>query len=91
MIAETRLLRDPTGEKPFKWAGGDIGFRSKIGGVPEDFSESEYPICPSCKDRMEFYGQLDSLNDNVVIADCGLILVFLCFGCFESKSIVVSG
>jgi len=91
LIPETKLLREKTDEKPFKWAGSEIGFRSKIGGSPEDCSTDEYPICPSCKERMEFYGQLDSLNDSVVIADCGMILVFLCFVCFESKSMVVSG
>jgi len=37
---------------------------------------------------MTFYGQLDSINDEFNLADCGLIYVFVCFGCFETKSIL---
>jgi hypothetical protein len=32
---------------------------------------------------MTFYGQLDSINDDIIIADCGMIYVFLCFDCYE--------
>jgi hypothetical protein len=39
---------------------------------------------------MSFYGQLDSINEEFNIADCGLIYVFLCFDCFEAKAIVQS-
>jgi hypothetical protein len=34
---------------------------------------------------MTVYAQLDSVGDSLVIADCGLLYVFLCFGCFETK------
>ena len=36
---------------------------------------------------MTFYGQLDSINDEICLADCGMIYVFVCFDCFETKSI----
>ncbi|CAN7721300.1 hypothetical protein LJR290_006098 [Variovorax sp. LjRoot290] len=39
---------------------------------------------------MTFYAQLDSINDEVVLADCGMIYVFVCFDCFETKSILQS-
>jgi hypothetical protein len=67
-----------------------IGKRHKLGGNPEFFRESEWPSCPNCGDRMNFYAQLDSINDEFCIADCGMIYVFLCFDCFETKSIILS-
>ncbi len=36
---------------------------------------------------MDFYGQLDSIGDKYCLADCGMIYVFVCFGCYETKSI----
>jgi hypothetical protein len=41
--------------------------------------------------KMTFYAQLDSINDDICIADCGMIQVFLCFDCFATKSVVQSG
>ncbi len=35
---------------------------------------------------MSFYGQLDSINDDICIADAGLISVFICFKCNEVKA-----
>lgn len=74
---------------PFKWAGGEIGKRHRIGGNPEFLQKPEFPFC-SCAKQMPFYGQLDSLNDEFVLADCGIIYVFVCFDCFETKSILQS-
>jgi hypothetical protein len=37
---------------------------------------------------MTFYGQLDSIGDNIVLADCGMVFVFICFECFTSKSVL---
>ena len=39
---------------------------------------------------MSFYGQLDSLGDQYNLADCGMVYVFVCFDCFESKSVLQS-
>lgn len=40
---------------------------------------------------MSFYGQLDSVNDDYVLGDCGIIYVFVCFDCLETKSVLQSG
>jgi hypothetical protein len=39
---------------------------------------------------MSFYGQLDSIGDDIVIADVGVIYVYLCFDCFTAQAIVDS-
>ena len=39
---------------------------------------------------MSFYGQLDSINDDYVLADCGLIYVFVCFSDNEVKALLQS-
>ncbi len=90
------LKLEPVDEKakkltPFKWAGPEIGKRSKIGGIPIGIEESDYPKCPDCGKKMTFYGQLDSINDDYIIADCGLIAVFICFDCNEVSAEIVSG
>ena len=73
----------------FRLAGGDIGSRSKLGGEPSWLQDPDVPAC-SCGEPMTFYGQLDSIGDDLVLADCGLIYVFVCFGCFETKSVLQS-
>jgi len=40
---------------------------------------------------MTFYGQLDSVGDQIALADVGMIYVFVCFNCFETRSILQSG
>ena len=40
---------------------------------------------------MTFYGQLDSIGDDVTIADVGLVYVFVCFNDVEARAIVQSG
>ncbi len=77
--------------EPFKWADPEIGKRNKIGGIPDGIKEEDFPYCPCCRKRMSFYGQLDSINDDFIIADCGLIAVFICFDCNEVKAEIVSG
>jgi hypothetical protein len=88
-LPEIPLLRAAwpgPGEKPFEWAAPEIGHRSKLGGEPDFERSHEWPIC-SCGTKMNFYGQLDSISDEFAIGDVGMIYVFLCFGCFEAKSI----
>jgi hypothetical protein len=65
----------------FKWAPNYIGTRHKIGGEPDFIQNQDWPICPDCKKRMTFYAQLDSINDDFCIADCGMIYVFVCLEC----------
>ena len=73
----------------FRWADGNIGLRSKIGGLPNWIQGEEIPIC-SCGNPMSFYGQLDSVGDSICIADCGMIYTFVCFDCFTSASVLQS-
>lgn len=93
-IPPFRLVAEPLNKEagdlpPFRWAGGDVGKRHRLGGRPDNFAEANYPKC-SCGAKMSFYGQLDSINDEYVLADCGVILVFVCFDCFETRSLLES-
>jgi hypothetical protein len=88
LIAEP-LNDDASNLAPFKWAGGDVGKRHRLGGQSEHISESDYPSC-RCGAKMSFYGQLDSINDEYDLADCGVISVFVCFDCYETKSVLWS-
>lgn len=74
---------------PYKWAGGDIGKRHRLGGKPDFIQGADIPVC-SCKSEMTFYAQLDSINDEFDLADCAMIYVFVCFDCFETRSILQS-
>ena len=38
--------------------------------------------------QMTFYGQLDSINDDIAIGDAGLVCVFVCFGCLTATALV---
>lgn len=93
-IPPFKLIPEPLNEEakklpPFKWAGGDIGHRHQLGGRPIFIQDQSPPTC-SCGKDMTFYAQLDSINDEFVLADCGMIYVFVCFDCFETKSILQS-
>jgi hypothetical protein len=74
----------------FRWAGAEIGTRHKLGGQPDFLQGEEYPVCDACNRKMQFYAQLDSINDEIIIADCGMVYVFLCFDCLETKSVIQS-
>mgnify|MGYP003970140105 FL=1 len=76
-----------------------LGQKTKLGGKPDwiqtqggsDNNES----CPSCKKEMSFIAQIDSFeNDSdkqeYMFGDVGMIYVFFCFECTESKSVVES-
>jgi len=67
----------------------DCGKRHRLGGMPDFLQPTDFPACP-CGKQMTFYGQLDSINDEINLADCGLIQVFVCFDCFETQSILTS-
>ncbi len=74
---------------PFRWAGPDVGHRHRIGGEAP-VAPQEFPRCSSCGESMSFYGQLDSLNDEIVLADVGVVAVFLCFDCGEADALIAS-
>ena len=84
-------LTEEAAELPkFKWAGPEIGTRHRLGGEPSFIQPADYPLCTSCGETMTFYGQLDSINDDYVLADVGLVFVFVCFNCFTSTSFIQS-
>ena len=64
----------------------EAGKRHKLGGAPDFIQEFDWPVC--CDGRMTFYAQIDSIGDDFDLADCGMIYVFVCFDCFETKSIL---
>ncbi len=74
----------------FKYAPDNIGTRHKLGGSPDFIQKEFWPNCPDCSNRMQFYAQLDSINDEFNIADCGMIYVFICFDCNEVTSFIQS-
>jgi hypothetical protein len=89
------LSQEAADQPKFKWAGRDsagreVGTRHKLGGDPDFLQGPETPHCPDCKEPMTFYGQLDSINDEFCLADCGIIYVFVCFGCFTTMSFIHS-
>jgi len=40
---------------------------------------------------MTFYAQLDSINDDISIADAGMVYVFICFDDFSATALTQSG
>ena len=99
-IPEIKIQLNPKTENAkksvgFKWAGEDsngqsIGNRNKIGGTPDWIQSDDTPKC-QCGKTMSFYGQFDSVGDDINLADCGMIFVFVCFDCFTTKSVLQSG
>ncbi|MBL6936791.1 MAG: hypothetical protein ISR49_03095 [Alphaproteobacteria bacterium] len=94
-IPPFRLVAEPLNDAAaalptFRWAGDNVGKRHKLGGAPDFIQSPETPLC-SCAKPMTFYAQLDSINDDYCLADCGLIYVFVCFDCFETKAMLQSG
>lgn len=89
-----RLVPNPLDElargKPpgFKWAKPPAGERHRIGGQPDSIQAAVHPRCPRCAALMTFYGQLDSLNDEIVLGDLGMIYVFVCFDCLEVTAVL---
>jgi len=94
-IPPFRLIPDPISDEArqlpkFKWAGEGVGSRHRLGGSPAFLQQPEWPNCPSCISPMTFYAQLDSINDEYCIADCGMIYVFACLDCNETAAILQS-
>ncbi|HEX7166562.1 MAG TPA: hypothetical protein VF230_06245 [Acidimicrobiales bacterium] len=67
-----------------------VGTRHRIGGTPD--ADHDAPDCPQGDGPMTFYGQLDGLPATSAydLADAGLILVFVCFACFEVEAVLHS-
>ena len=95
VIPPFKLLLQPEVEEAhnlakFRWAPREVGSRHQLGGQPSLLKELDWPECPNGHGQMTFYGQLDSVGDELCIADCGMIYVFLRFDCFQAKAIVQS-
>jgi hypothetical protein len=94
-IPPFRLIPDPLTPEAkslpgFRWAAKEIGTRHQLGGTPNFIQKATQPKCPDCGKEMTFYGQLDSINDEFSLADCGMIYVFVCFECIEVVSFIQS-
>ena len=101
-IPPFRLKPEPLNEAAnnlpkFKWAGDNIGTRHQLGGEPtyiqakiHPVCAKIHPVCPDCKEKMTFYAQLDSINDEFCIADCGMIYVFVCLECNTVEAFIES-
>jgi hypothetical protein len=95
-IPPFRLVAEPLSEEAaalpgFKWAGPEIGIRHKLGGRPDAIQEPlKYPNCPECGEEMNFYAQLDSINDEFHLGDVGIVYVFVCFFCREASATIQS-
>lgn len=74
----------------FKYAGDQIGTRHRLGGNPDFLQDTDWPSCPDCGEKMIFYAQLDSINDEFCLADCGMIYVFVCLECNTVESFMQS-
>ena len=72
----------------FQWAGPEIGTRHQLGGEPTWIQQPEHAECDTCHEQMTFYGQLDSINDDFVIGDAGIVYLFVCFDCVKTKAIL---
>jgi uncharacterized protein YwqG len=80
----------------------NFGQRTKLGGEPDWEQGDEHPDCPSCGTPMSFVAQIDSIehwarknpngrdplkkDQDFMFGDVGIIYVFFCFDCLESKS-----
>lgn len=84
-----RPLTDEAARLPkFRWAGPEVGKRHRLGGEPVGMKPADFPKCNSCSQEMSFYGQLDSINDDIVIGDAGLVCVFVCFDCLTAAAVL---
>ena len=84
-----------------------LGLRSKLGGEPDWEQRPVVVKCRECKKPMTFIAQIDSMehesDDNplsceylppdlhYMFVDVGMLYVFFCFDCFETKSICEFG
>jgi hypothetical protein len=97
ILREYRVKIVPAGESA-PVGNNDLGRRTKFGGVANEIQGGQSGImCPSCRKKMSFLGQIDSFEfdgkDNpnrtdafdtqLMFGDVGLIYVWFCFDCCE--------
>ena len=95
-VPPIRLVPQPIDERAaaeltvgFRWAAPETGSRHRLGGEPT-FQSMPAPTCSSCSSPMTFYGQLDSISDEISLADAGVVAVWICFDCFEAHARIES-
>ncbi len=96
MIPPIRLVPQPESEEAeaaleakSPWTIAGLGHRHRLGGEPSLLS-TPAPSCPGCAAQMTFYGQLDSINDEICLADAGVCTVWICFDCYEAEARIES-
>jgi len=78
------------------------GLRTKLGGEPDWEQSDDHPEC-SCYRKMTFVAQIDSIEhdskynphrisaskggQDYMFGDVGMIYVFFCFDCLETRSV----
>lgn len=62
------LTEEAANLQKFEW-NKDYVYRHKLGGEPEFIQSEDWPACSDCGQKMTFYAQLDSINDEFVISD----------------------
>jgi uncharacterized protein YwqG len=82
-----------------------LGFRSKLGGKPDWDQGDQTPKCSGCQKPMRFIAQIDSIEHSVgknphrqeffeqeyMFGDVGMLYVFFCYDCMETKSVFQCG
>lgn len=84
-----------------------LGQRTKLGGAPDWDQKADVPCCASCGKEMTFIAQIDSIehdwdsnphrvdavseDQKWMFGDVGMIYVFLCVECLETKSVFQCG
>ena len=80
-----------------------VGMATKLGGDADWLQGDERPDCPFCKKPMKFVGQIDSIEHKSehnphgrapvgegrhwMFGDVGMIYVFFCLDCLETRSV----
>lgn len=95
-IPSMRLVPEPESEEAevalaarSPWTNPELGHRHRLGGEPSLLA-TPAPSCPGCGVEMTFYGQLDSINDEICLADAGVCTVWICFDCYEAVARIES-
>ena len=101
-----RIERVPDSELPYSSDPDEaLGFRSKLGGDPDWDQDDATPECSGCGKPMHFIAQIDSIEHDVsknphrqdfyqqeyMFGDAGMLYVFFCYGCMETRSVFQCG
>ena len=106
-LREYRMKFEKVGEGEQSVVPKELSLRSKLGGNPNWDQSDETPICDSCNKSMTFIAQIDSIEHDskvnphrvnslsdeqqYMFGDVGMIYLFFCIDCLESKSVFQCG